>query len=259
MMRFLAGLFAAASLLLTSACSDSGEKEGPLVLAAASLQDALTEAADAWTAEGHAKPVLSFAATSALARQIESGAPADMFLSADEKWMDELSAKDAIREDTRTSFLANSLVLISPADSSQEVTITPGFALADALGDGRLAMADPDGVPAGRYGKQALSNLGVWDSVKDKIVPAENVRVALALVARKETALGIVYATDAKAEPGVRVVDTFPADSHTPISYPLAILKTSQNPAAEQFREFLLSDEAASIFREYGFEAQSGT
>ena len=258
-MRFLVSLFAAASLLLTSACSDTSKKEGPLVLAAASLQDALTEAADTWTAEGHAKPVLSFAATSALARQIESGAPADMFISADEKWMDELAAKDAIREDTRTSFLANSLVLIAPTGSSMEIAIAPGFALSDALGSERLAMADPDGVPAGRYGKQALANLGVWDSVKDKIVPAENVRVALALVARKETALGIVYATDAKAEPGVRIVGTFPADSHTPISYPLAILKTSQHPSAEEFREFLLSDEAASIFRKYGFEAQSGT
>ena len=259
MMRFLASLLAAASLLLTSACSDSTEKEGPLVLAAASLQDALTEAADAWTAEGHPKPVLSFAATSALARQIESGAPADLFVSADEKWMDELSAKDAIRKETRTSFLANRLVLIAPAESSLEIAIAPGFALADALGNERLAMADPDGVPAGRYGRQALANMGVWDSVKDKIVPAENVRVALALVARKETALGIVYATDAKAEPGVRVVDTFPADSHTPISYPLAILKTSQHPAAEQFRQFLLSDEAALIFRKYGFEPRSGT
>ena len=259
MMRVLVFLCTAASLLLASACSVAEEKQGPLVLAAASLQDALTDAADTWTAQGHPKPVLSFAATSALARQIESGAPADMFLSADEKWMDELSATGAIRIDTRKSFLANSLVLIAPADSAKEIAIAPGFALADALGGERLAMANPDGVPAGRYGKQALEKLKVWDSVKDKVVPAENVRVALALVARKETALGIVFATDARAEPGVRVVGTFPADSHTPISSPLALLKTSKNPSAEELREFLLSDEAMTVFRKYGFKALPGS
>lgn len=253
----LAGLFAALILLSVSACSPSDSKQGPLVLAAASLQDALTEVAGEWHAQGHAMPVLSFAGTSALARQVEAGAPADIFISADEEWMSDLEKKGLIRPDTRVSFLTNRLVLVAPADSKATLTIAPHFPLADALGSKRLAMADYAAVPAGRYAKQALESLGVWDSVKDQVVPAENVRLALALVARKEAGFGVVYATDAKSEPGVRVIGTFPAESHEPISYPVALLASSTNPDAEAFRGFLSSAEASGIFRKYGFEIRS--
>lgn len=258
MIRYILGLCACTFLLLAGACSGPDKREGPLVLAAASLQDALTEAADAWTAKGHARPVLSFAGTSALARQIKAGAPADIFISADEAWMDDLEKQGAIDPRSRISFLTNTLVLIAPAGSDVDLTIAPGFPLAATLDNGRLAIADPDAVPAGRYAKQALTRLDAWAPAAGKIVPAENVRIALALVARKEAALGIVYATDAKAEPAVRVVGTFPADSHVPISYPMALLKSARNPDAEGFRTFLLSEEAKAIFRKFGFSAPSG-
>ncbi|MEZ5735373.1 MAG: molybdate ABC transporter substrate-binding protein [Novosphingobium sp.] len=246
-------------MLLSAACSSAGDggrqAKGPVVLAAASQQDALEDAAGAWAAQGHARPILSFAATSALARQIEAGAPADLFISADEKWMDDVESKGLIVEGSRADFVANSLVLIAPAESQAELTIAPDFPLAAALGSGRLALADPDAVPAGRYAKQALTALGVWDSVAGKVAPAENVRVALALVARGEAPFGIVYATDAKAEPKVRVLGQFPADSHLPITYPLAVLKTSSHADAEEFRAFLISNEGVAIFMNYGFRA----
>lgn len=231
----------------------SARTDGPVVLAAASLQEAMTAAADRWAAEGNPPPVLSFAATSALARQVETGAPADLFVSADEAWMDHLAARGLLRRGTRSAFLANSLVLVAPAASAAKLDVGPGFPLAKALGSGRLAMADPDAVPAGRYGKQALVRLGVWPSVEEKVARADNVRVALAFVSRGEAPFGIVYATDALAEPGVRVVGTFPAGSHAPIRYPLAVLETSRNPGAEAFRRFLLSSEGQAIFRRYGF------
>ena len=259
MARLVHTVVAAFLVILSAACSSVEEKDeqtkGPVVLAAASLQDALEDAAGAWAAKGHPRPVLSFAATSALARQIEAGAPADLFISADEKWMDAVADKGLILGDSRADFLANSLVLIAPAESKAELTIAPGFPLAAALGSGRLALADPDAVPAGRYAKEALTNLGAWDSVADKVAQAENVRVALALVARGEAPLGIVYATDAKAEPKVRVLSQFPADSHMPITYPLAVLKTSTNADATNFRSFLISNEGVAIFEKYGFRA----
>jgi len=256
---FIFRMCATALALLAAGCSDADRQEGPLVLAAASLQDSLTEAADAWAEEGHSRPVLSFAATSALARQVEAGAPADLFISADEQWMDEIASKGLIEANSRTTLVANRLVLIAPAASSSELKIEPGFALSKALDGGRLAIADPEIVPAGRYAKQALVKLGAWNSVAHTAVPAENVRLALALVAREETTLGIVYATDAKAEPGVRVVDSFPADSHTPITYPIALLKTAKSSEAQAFREFLISDKAKAIFRQYGFEARAAS
>ncbi|MCB2048248.1 MAG: molybdate ABC transporter substrate-binding protein [Novosphingobium sp.] len=243
----------AAVALLACACAGPKEGKGPLVLAAASLQDALTEAADDWSAQGHPKPVLSFASTSALARQVEAGAPADLFVSADEEWMDTLEKDARIKPQTRMTFLTNRLVLVAPAQSDASISIAPGFELARLLGAGKLAVADPAAVPAGRYARQALEKLGVWADVQSRIVPAENVRVALALVARGEAALGIVYASDAKSEPGVRVVDAFPESSHEPIRYPLAILAASENPDSEAFRTYLLSGEAAAIFRKYGF------
>jgi len=227
----------------------------PVVLAAASLQESMEAAADAWAAKGHARPVLSFAASSALARQVEAGAPADIFVSADEEWLDTLQDNGLIRPGTRAKLVGNRLVLIAPSASTLALKAEPGIALASALDDGRLALADPQGVPAGRYARQALEKFGVWDEVSDRIASADNVRGALALVARGEAPLGIVYATDAAAEPRVRVVATFPEDSHTPITYPVAVLATSRHPDAQAFRDFLLSPEAQALFRRFGFTA----
>ncbi|MED5546812.1 MAG: molybdate ABC transporter substrate-binding protein [Pseudomonadota bacterium] len=226
---------------------------GPTVLAAASLRESMNAAADAWAAKGHDRPVISFAGSSALARQIEAGAPADIFVSADEKWMDYLQTRKLIRTSTRRSFLANDIVLIAPKSSALKLAIKPGFPLARTLGSRRLAMADTNAVPAGRYGKEALQKLGVWDSVSGKVASAENVRVALAFVSRGETPLGIVYATDAKADPGVRVVGTFPRSSHTPISYPVALTAKAANREAEAFRKFLISSQGKAVFARFGF------
>lgn len=226
---------------------------GPLVLAAASLQESLTAAADAWAARGHDRPVLSFAGSSALARQIEAGAPADLFISADEEWMDAVAAKGLIKPGTRARFLGNRLVLIAPAAHPLKLAIRPGFPLAAALGTGRLAMADPDAVPAGKYGRAALTALKVWPSVEPKLVRAENVRAALTLVERGEAAAGIVYATDARVAKGVQTVGVFPASSHKPITYPIATLTASSSPDAEPFRRFLLSRQGKVIFARYGF------
>lgn len=225
----------------------------PLVLAASSLQESLNAAADAWAARGHPRPRISFAGSSALARQVEAGAPADLFISADEQWMDELAARKLIRPGTRVSFLRNRLVLIAPRGGRARIAIRPGMPLAQALGSGRLALADPAGVPAGIYARQALTRLGVWNGVANRLAPAENVRAALALVSRGAAPLGIVYATDALADPGVRVVGRFPAGSHDPIRYPLARLSSSRHPDAEGFRRFLLSAPGGAIFRRFGF------
>ncbi|MBT2185888.1 molybdate ABC transporter substrate-binding protein [Sphingobium nicotianae] len=244
-------LFSLASLLALAPAR--AQARGPLVLAAASLQEALNDAARAWAAKRHAAPVLSFAASSALARQIDAGAPADLFISADEEWMDHVAGKQRIRAGTRATFLTNRLVLIAPATSRARLTIGRNFPLARALGGGRLAMADPDSVPAGRYGKAALIALGVWNGVEGKVAGAENVRAALALVERGAAPLGIVYATDARASARVRIVGTFPTDSHPPITYPIATLRTATNPDTEGFRRFLLSREGKVIFARRGF------
>src|SRR5690606_15484301 len=188
-----------------------------------------------------------YAGASALARQIDAGAPADLFLSADQEWMDHVAARGLIQPRTRTTLLTNRLVLIAPAASRQSLMIRPGFPLARALGRGRLAMANPDAVPAGKYGKEALTRLGVWPSVAGRVERAQNVRAALALVARGEAPFGVVYATDALAERGVRVVGTFPANSHTPITYPIALLAKSRHRDAEAFRRYLTSAEAKAI------------
>lgn len=254
MIRTIGRLWLAILLCLAGlAAPAAAQPRVPLVLAAASLQESLEAVASAWAAKGHAKPVLSFAASSALARQVEAGAPADLFLSADEAWMDHLADRRLIVPTSRASLLHNRLVLIAPLTSKVRLTATPRFPLARALGRGRLAIADPDSVPAGRYGKAALEKLGAWASVSDRLARAENVRAALALVERGEAPLGIVYATDAKASAKVRVVATFPAGSHSPISYPLARLRTSTSADAEPFRRFLLSREAKAIFARYGF------
>lgn len=227
--------------------------EPPVVLAASSLQESMNAAADAWAAKGQSRPVVSFAASSALARQIIGSAPADLFVSADREWMSAVEGRGLVRSDTRQDFLGNKLVLIAPADSNVVIELTPGVDLAAALGDGRLAMADPDAVPAGRYGRAALTNLLAWDGVADLITRAENVRAALALVERGEAPLGIVYATDARASDAVRVIATFGPQTHPPIRYPVAVLMSSTSPDASLFRDFLVSEEGREIFLRFGF------
>ncbi|WP_408590794.1 molybdate ABC transporter substrate-binding protein [Novosphingobium sp.] len=248
-------LFLAWLLLLFAPLSSAqAQTRGPLVLAAASLQESLNAVADVWAARHHPRPVLSFAASSALARQALAGAPADLFISADEDWMNELARARLIVPASRADLVGNALVLVAPANSALRLDPRPGFALARALGsNGRLAMADPDTVPAGRYGKQALIALKVWPMVSGQLARAENVRAALALVSRGAAPLGIVYATDARAEPGVRVIGVFPPQSHARIVYPLARLTSASAPDAEPFRRFLLSPEARAIFHRFGF------
>jgi molybdate transport system substrate-binding protein len=244
------------SLLASFWLASSALARPPLVLAAASLQESLSAVADAWAAKHHERPVISFAASSALARQIDAGAPADLFISADEPWMNDVQKNGYVAQGTRVSFLANRLVLIAPAGSKATIAIKPGFPLAQALGDGRLAMADPDSVPAGKYGKASLTSLGVWSAVKDKVVSGDSVRSAMAFVERGEAPFGIVYATDALASKAVRVVGLFPDASHPPITYPIARLVASTSADAEQFRLFVISAQGRSIIRKYGFVAQ---
>lgn len=253
MHKALALFSALATLLAAQLASAAPASEPPLVLAAASLQESLNAAADGWTAKGHPRPRISFAGSSALARQIEAGAPADIFISADEPWMDEVESKKLLKPGTRVSFLRNTLVLIAPRSSSLKLTVRANMPLARALGSGRLALASPNGVPAGIYAKQALSRLGVWNSVQAKLAPAENVRAALALVSRGAAPLGIVYGSDAQADPTVKVIGVFPQTSHDPISYPVALLAASKNPEAAGFRRFLISSEGKAVFRRFGF------
>lgn len=226
----------------------------PMVLAAASLQESMTAAADAWARAGHPRPVISFAASSALARQVMAGAPADLFASADEEWMDALAAKNLLAPGTRADLLGNRLAVVEPAGRHGAIP-TGGARLARVLGAGPLAMADPDSVPAGKYGKAALMKLGAWDAVAPHVVRAENVRAALALVERGAAPFGIVYLTDARASARVRVAGIFPRASHPPILYPIARLAGSSNPEAEGFRRFLLSARGRAIFARFGFSA----
>jgi molybdate transport system substrate-binding protein len=224
-----------------------------VVFAAASLKNALDEASAAYQEETGARVLISYAASPTLAKQIENGAPADLFISADLDWMDYLQQRNLIKAETRVALLGNRLVLIAPADSTATVEIHPGFPLADLLGGERLAMADPGAVPAGKYGKAALEKLGVWPSVAAKVAPAADVRAALLLVQRHEAPLGIVYATDAAADKQVRIVATFPEDSHPPIVYPAAEVASGGNPAAGAFLAYLESGRARSFFERQGF------
>ena len=240
-------------LALSPAAPALAPGKGPRVLAAASLQEAMNDAANAWARKGHPRPVLSFAASSALARQAGAGAPADLFASADEEWMDYLQGKSLLKPGTRARLTENRLVLIAPAQSRVNLRIARNFPLAKALGTGRLAMADPAAVPAGRYGREALTKLGIWTSVAGRVAAAENVRAALALVERGAAPLGIVYATDAMVSRGVRVIGAFPAASHQPITYPVALLAASRHRDAEAFRRFLISREGRTIFLKRGF------
>ncbi len=250
----LAGHFAAFVILCGLALSPALARDRSLtVFAAASMKNALDDVDNAFTARTGVKIVASYAASPALAKQIEQGAPADIFLSADTDWMDYSIGKRTINERTRINLLGNSIALIAPKDSRiGNVAIAPGFDLAKLAGDGKIATADVKSVPVGKYAKASLEKLGVWTAAEPKFAMTENVRAALALVARGEAPLGIVYSTDAKVEPGVRIVGTFPADSHPPIIYPVAATTTAKAEAAD-YLAFLRSSAAKAIFEKYGF------
>lgn len=254
-MHRLAGLFAAFTLLCGSAASPALAQDKTLtVFAAASMKNALDDIDAAYTAKTGVRIVASYAASSTLAKQIEQGAPADIFVSADTDWMDYAIIRKSINEPTRVNLLGNRMVLIAPMDSKIEsVAIGQGFDLARLAGDGKIATGDVKSVPVGKYARAALEKLGAWQSAEPKFAMAESVRAALALVARGEAALGIVYSTDARVEPGVKVVGTFPEDSHPPIIYPIAATATAKAEASD-YLAFLRSAAARTIFEKYGFK-----
>lgn len=252
--RFLARVAALLVLAAVPLAARPAAAQDTVVFAAASLKNALDTVAQSYKAETGKSVTISYAASSALARQIEAGAPADIFISADLEWMDWAQGKGLVKEGTRANLLGNRLVLVGPAGGSGTVEMRRGVDLGKVLGaDGRLAMGQVASVPAGKYGKAALESLGAWDGVKSRLAEQENVRAALALVARGEVPAGIVYATDAMAEPKVRVLGTFPADSHPPIVYPVAQVAASANPAARAFLTYLSSPAAARLFEGAGF------
>lgn len=231
--------------------------QGLTVFAAASLTDAMKSIAAVWAQQGHAAPKLSFAASSTLAQQIEQGAPANLFASADQKWMDYLAKKSLIATNTRRDLLGNDLVLIVPADHPRHVQIGPNFDVSALLGaDGRLAVGDPAHVPAGIYAEQALRRLGVWDVVAPHLAPAPDVRSALLLVERGEAPAGIVYGTDAAVTKAVSVAGVFPADSHDPVTYPFAVTRTGDTPEARAFLAFLAGPQARDIWVRAGFKVE---
>jgi molybdate transport system substrate-binding protein len=243
-----------ALLLTLTFALPAAAQEKITVFAAASLRNALDAANAAFIMHTGVSVNASYAASSALAKQIGEGAPADVFFSADTQWMDWLAARKLIAADTRVDLLGNTLVLIAPkATALDHVDIGPGFDLAKLAGDGRIAVADVRAVPAGLYAKAALEKLGVWAAVQGNLAQADNVRAALSYVARGEAPLGIVYATDAKVEPGVKIVGTFPPDSHPPIVYPAAAAAGRDNAASKRYLDFLGSAPARAIFEKYGF------
>jgi molybdate transport system substrate-binding protein len=250
----LAGVFAALAILCGSAVPPASAQDSNLtVFAAASMKNALDDIDLAFTAKTGVKIVVSFAASSVLAKQIEQGAPADIFVSADPDWMDYAATRKAVNDATRTNLLGNSIVLIAPKDSkTDKVVIGQGFDLAKLADSGRIATGDVSAVPVGKYAKAALEKIGAWQAAEPKFAMAESVRAALTLVARGEAALGIVYATDARVEPGVKIVGTFPLDSHPPIIYPVAAT-ISAKPEAADYLAFLRSSVAKTIFERYGF------
>ena len=227
------------------------------VFAAASLTDAMKDVSALWIKAGHPPLRMSFASSSTLARQIEQGAPVNVFASADEKWMDYLAQKNLIVADTRKDLLGNDLVLVVPANKPQHVSIGPGFDLMGLLGpNGRLAVGDPAHVPAGIYAEQALKKLGLWDAVSPRLASAEDVRSALLLVERGEAPAGIVYGTDAAVSKAVMVAGTFPASSHDPVSYPFAVIKAGDTPQARALLTFLSGPQARAVFLQRGFKVE---
>lgn len=252
MLILSAALAAIGSTLFTSV--QAAELESVTVFAAASSTNAIADIGRIFTAKNGIRTVTSFAASSTLAKQIANGAPANVFLSANPKWMDYLADSKTIVPESRFDLVGNRIVLIAAPDVGvNEVEITPGFPLADLLGDGKLVMGDPDHVPAGIYGKEALENLGVWPRVKGAVARAGNVRAALALVERGEAPYGVVYATDAAIAGKVKVVGVFPEDSHRPIVYPVALVSGKSTRAARKFLDFLRTEESSAVFEKYGF------
>ena len=223
------------------------------VFAASSLKNALDAVNASWKADSSKEAIISYAASPALAKQVEGGAPADVFISADLNWMKYLTDRNLVAPGTEVKLLGNQIVLVVRTDSTAETRIEKDFKLAELIGDSKLAMGNVESVPAGKYGKAALESLGVWSSVEGKVAQAENVRAALKLVSTGEAAAGIVYATDAKADDTVKVVGTFPEDSHPPIVYPAAVIAASKNPDAAEFMKYLQSDKAKAIFAGQGF------
>jgi molybdate transport system substrate-binding protein len=249
-MRFLLAL----CLLLAPLAARAQELT---VFAAASLTDAMKDVSAQWAKDGHQPLRLSFGASSTMARQIEQGAPANLFASADEKWMDYLADKKLIAADTRRDLLGNDLVLVVPADKPQHVTVGPGFDLLGLLGpNGRIATGDPAHVPVGLYAEQALKKLGLWDAVQPRLARTDDVRAALLLVERGEAPAGIVYATDAAVSKGVMVAGVFPANSHDPVSYPFAVVKSGDTPEARALMTFLAGPDARAIFDKRGFKVE---
>ena len=255
--RLLRASLGAALLLLAPIASFAQGQNGITVLAAASLTNVLQEIGRRYESQSGNKVAFSFAASMLLAKQIEASSGADMFISADLESMDYLDGKGLISKPTRINLLANRLVLIAPADSKIGLSIVPGVKLAEALMNGRLALANVDTVPAGRYGRAALTKLGVWDTLKDRLAQGEDVRATLAYVARGEAPLGIVYATDARIEPKVRIVATFPENTHEPIVYPVA-LTSDAKPQAVLFLDYLKGREARAMFEHAGFTVLAG-
>src|SRR5215831_17153088 len=255
MMSRFAGFLLGLVVLWGAAQSPAVAEDKTLtVFAAASMKNALDDIDAAFTAKTGVKVNASYAASSTLAKQIEQGAPADVFISADTDWMDYAVSKGTINDATRVNLLGNSIVLIAPKDSKiEQITIGPGFDLAKLAGDGKIATGDVTSVPVGKYAKAALEKLGAWTAAEPKFAMAESVRAALTLVARGEAAIGIVYSTDAKVEPGVKVIGTFPADSHPPIIYPVAATSTAK-PETTSYLTFLRSMAAKNIFEKYGFK-----
>jgi len=254
-MNRLAGLFLAFTVSLAAIPSPAAAQDKSLtIFAAASMKNALDEIHAAYPAKTRVKINVSFAASSALAKQIEQGAPADVFISADTDWMDYATSKKTINESSRVNLLGNSIVLIAPRDSKVDnANIGPGFDLAKLADDGRIATGDVKSVPVGKYAKAALEKLGAWQAAEPKFAMAESVRAALTLVARGEAALGIVYSTDAKVEPGVKIVGTFPADSHPAIIYPVAATTTAKGETSD-YLTFLRSTAAKTILEKHGFK-----
>jgi molybdate transport system substrate-binding protein len=250
----LARLFAILILFAAGIPEPAVAQDSVTVFAAASLKNALDDANAAFTKATGVKAVASYEASSALAKQIEQGAPADVFISADLRWMDYATEDKLIKSDTRVNLLGNKLVLIAGKDSKlSNIQIGQGFDIAKLAGDGRIAVADVKAVPAGLYAKAALEKLGAWAAAKPKLAQAENVRATLAFVARGETPIGIVYKTDAKAEPKVKVIGIFPDGSYPPVTYPVAETAASKSPAAAQYLTFLRGSAAKTIFEKYGF------
>jgi len=244
-----------AALALSLALAPAAWADNITVFAAASLKEALDAVVHAYEANGKDHVTISYSGSNALGRQIENGAPADIFISADEDWIDYVVQRNLALAGSRTNLLANDLVLIAPAASKVQLKLAPGVNIAAALGNGRIALANPDAVPAGKYAKAAFTALGAWSAIEGKVAATDNVRAALALVSRGEVPLGVVYRTDAIVDKGVRIVDTFPAGTHPPVVYPMVRLKRGTSSSVTALLTYLASPEALITFKQFGFRA----